>query len=227
MYQPSRSPIRSSDEKLSIVPRVSIKTFGQRSFQYQIPLVRNSLQHTFATQTILLFSNFSWNPFSFEKPSAKRPLSTWHLCGSVLVAVVSLVETFSFSVVYSVVCFCMLWNKWMWFKKKKKTAIVDLIVFKWKVRCCYKALWAALLNCVTEKWYYYSLLLIVPAGPSSCGGVVAVYVFDTNQRSLPTPFYSVLVSVSVIMALSTAFHFINSLDKSPRSHSVFPVSFLP
>ena len=42
----------------------------------------------------------------------------------------------------------------------------------------------------------------VPAGSPSRGGDVAVFVFDTNQPSLTTPFYSVLVS----MALSTAFH---------------------
>ena len=41
------------------------------------------------------------------------------------------------------------------------------------------------------------------------GGDVAVYVFDINLLSIPTPFYSVLVSVSVFMALSTVFHSIN------------------
>ena len=43
-------------------------------------------------------------------------------------------------------------------------------------------------------------------GSPSRGGCVAVYVFDINQPSLPIPFYSVLVSVSVIMALSTVFY---------------------
>ena len=38
--------------------------------------------------------------------------------------------------------------------------------------------------------------------------------------------YSVLVSVSVFMALSTVFHSINSPDKSPLSHSSPPVLFL-
>ena len=38
---------------------------------------------------------------------------------------------------------------------------------------------------------------------TSHDGGVAVYVFDINQLSLPTPFYSVLVSVSVFRALST------------------------
>ena len=64
-------------------------------------------------------------------------------------------------------------------------------------------------------------------GSPSRGGDVAVYVFDTNQPSLPTPFYSVLVSVSVFLALSTVFHSINSLDKSLLSRSGLSVLFLP
>ena len=71
------------------------------------------------------------------------------------------------------------------------------------------------------------LFLRVPAGSTSRGGDVAACVFDINQPSLPTPFNSVLVSVSVFMALSTVFHSINSPDNSPLSHSVLPVSFLP
>ena len=71
-----------------------------------------------------------------------------------------------------------------------------------------------------------SLSLSVSAGSSSRGGDVANCVFDINQPSLPTPFYSVLVSVSVFMALSTVFHSINS-DNSPLSHSVLLVFFLP
>ena len=51
-----------------------------------------------------------------------------------------------------------------------------------------------------------------PAGSRSRGGDVAVFVFDINQPSLPTPFYSVLVSISVFMALSTVFHSISSSD---------------
>ena len=61
------------------------------------------------------------------------------------------------------------------------------------------------------------LLLSVPAGSPSRGGDVAVYVCDINQPSLPTPFYFVLVSITVFMALSTVFHSINSPDKSPLS----------
>ena len=64
-------------------------------------------------------------------------------------------------------------------------------------------------------------------GSPSRDGDVAVYVFDINQPSLPTPFYSDLVSVSVFMALSTVFHSVNSPDNSPLSHSVLLVLFLP
>ena len=61
----------------------------------------------------------------------------------------------------------------------------------------------------------------------SCGGDVAVYIFDINQLSLPTPFYSVLVSVSVFMALSNVFHSINFASNSMLSPSVLLVLFLP
>ena len=66
-------------------------------------------------------------------------------------------------------------------------------------------------------------------GSPSRTGNVAVYIFDINQLSLPTAFYSVLVSVSVFMALSTVsvsmalstlFRSINSPDNSSLSHSV-------
>ena len=56
------------------------------------------------------------------------------------------------------------------------------------------------------------LLSCVPAGSPSRGGDVVVYAFDINQPNLPTPFDSVLVSISVFMALSTVFHSINSPD---------------
>ena len=46
----------------------------------------------------------------------------------------------------------------------------------------------------------------VPKGSPSQGGDIAVYVFDRIQPSLPTPFYSVLVSISVFMALSIVFY---------------------
>ena len=58
----------------------------------------------------------------------------------------------------------------------------------------------------------------VPVGSPSRGGDVTVYVRH-NQLRLPTPFYSVLVSVSVFMALSTVFRSINSPDNPLFSHS--------
>ena len=61
------------------------------------------------------------------------------------------------------------------------------------------------------------LVIGVPAGSPSRGGDVAVYVFDINRPTLPTPFSSVLVSVAVFMALSTVFHSINSPDNSSFS----------
>ena len=63
----------------------------------------------------------------------------------------------------------------------------------------------------------------VSTGSPSRGGDVAVYVFDISQPSLPTPFHYVLVSISVLMALSTVFHSINSPDNSLLSHSVLLV----
>ena len=60
--------------------------------------------------------------------------------------------------------------------------------------------------------------LKAPVGSPSRGGNVAVYVFDINQPSLPTPFHSILVSVSVLTALSTVFHSTKSPDNSPLSH---------
>ena len=70
------------------------------------------------------------------------------------------------------------------------------------------------------------LLSLVPAGSPSRGGDVTVYVCDINQPSLPTPFYSVLVYISVFIALSTVFHSINSPDNTPFSRSVLPVLYL-
>ena len=56
--------------------------------------------------------------------------------------------------------------------------------------------------------------LAAPVDSPSPGGEVTVDVHDINQSNLPTPFYSVLVSVSDFMALSTVFHSINSPDNS-------------
>ena len=73
----------------------------------------------------------------------------------------------------------------------------------------------------------YIAPLIVLAGWPLRGRDVEVNVFDVNQPSLPSPFYSVLVSVSVFIAPSTVFQSINSPDNSPPSHSVLSVLFLP
>ena len=79
--------------------------------------------------------------------------------------------------------------------------------------------------------YFYLLLglyLLVLAGSPSRGGDVRFMQFDINQPDSPTPFYSVLVSVSVFVALSAVFHSVNSADNSPLSRSVLPVFlFLP
>ena len=66
----------------------------------------------------------------------------------------------------------------------------------------------------------FNTVCIVPTGSPSRDRDVAVYVFDISQPSLPTLFYSVLVSVSVLMVLSTVFSSINS-------PSVLLVFFLP
>ena len=58
------------------------------------------------------------------------------------------------------------------------------------------------LNCVL---YQIPLLLVKPMGSPSHGGDVAVYVFDINQLSLSTPFYSVLVSVSFLWSFQLYF----------------------
>ena len=78
--------------------------------------------------------------------------------------------------------------------------------------------------CIITLFVLYAMVL---AGSPSCGGDVTVYVCDINQPNLLTPFYSVLVSISVIMALSTVFHFRHSPDNSLFSHSVLPVLSLP
>ena len=67
----------------------------------------------------------------------------------------------------------------------------------------------------------------VSADSPSRGGDVTVYGKDINQPNLPTPFYSVLVSIFVFMALRTVFQSINSPVNSPFSHNVLPVSSIP
>ena len=69
--------------------------------------------------------------------------------------------------------------------------------------------------------------IAVSMGSPSRDGDVTVHVVDMNQLSLLTPFFSVLVSVSVFMAFSTVFLSINSPDNSPLSRSSLPVIYLP
>ena len=57
----------------------------------------------------------------------------------------------------------------------------------------------------------------VSTGSPSRGGDAAVYVKDMNQPSVLTPFYSVLVPISVFLALSTVFHSINYPENSASS----------
>ena len=82
-------------------------------------------------------------------------------------------------------------------------------------------------NILALAYTFLSLSLSLLTGSPLRGEDVAVYVFDINQPSLPTPLYSVLVSISVFMALFTEFHSINSPSNFPLSHSVPPVLFLP
>ena len=53
------------------------------------------------------------------------------------------------------------------------------------------------------------------------------FMSDINHPNLPTPFYFVLVSISVFLAFPAAFHSINSRYYSPYSHSVRLVLSLP
>ena len=76
------------------------------------------------------------------------------------------------------------------------------------------------LDRVTSVLFHRSLVLGDLLGLPSRGEDVAVNVFGINPPSVPTPFSSVLVSVSVFMALSTVFHSINFPDNSPISHPV-------
>ena len=67
---------------------------------------------------------------------------------------------------------------------------------------------------------------VVPSGLPSRGGDVQ-FMSDINQPSLPTLFYSVLVSISLFVAPLIVFHSINSPNNSPLSHTVLAVLILP
>ena len=78
-------------------------------------------------------------------------------------------------------------------------------------------------NSIVHKTYGFLqrvLSLCVPAGSPSRGGDAAVYVSDIEKLSLPTPLYSVLVSIFVFMALSTVGHSI-FLSTTLRCHTLF------
>ena len=80
-------------------------------------------------------------------------------------------------------------------------------------RCAYSG-W---FMCRAQEVYFVMLLMMV------CVVEKLRFMSDINQPGLPIPFYSVFVSVSFCIALSTVFHSINSPDSSPFSHSVVPV----
>ena len=66
----------------------------------------------------------------------------------------------------------------------------------------------------------------VPKGSPSRGGDIAVYVFDVNQPSLPTPFNLFLCLVLSLWPFQL-FRSMNSPENSPPSRSILPVLFLP
>ena len=67
---------------------------------------------------------------------------------------------------------------------------------------------------LTLQTFCFAPTFWVPAGSPSRDGDDTVDVYDINQPSLPTLFNSVLVSVSVFMALSTVFQSINPPENS-------------
>ena len=71
----------------------------------------------------------------------------------------------------------------------------------------------------------FSHFFHVPSG-SPRGGDVLRFMSDISKPSSPTP-YSLLVSLSVFMALSTVFHSMTSPDNSLFSDTVLPVLSLP
>ena len=68
---------------------------------------------------------------------------------------------------------------------------------------------------------------MVSAGSPSRDGDVMVYVRQKPTELAHFFFLSVLVSISVFMALSIVFHSIKSPENTPLSRSVLPVLSLP
>ena len=125
-------------------------------------------------------------------------------------------------------------HTWLWEKMEKNLETV--LTNRWQTMTKWQNIQAFMTLYVFSTVYVFLTLYVfirsfchrlVPMGLPSCGGDAAVYVKDINQSSLPTPFYSVLVSISVFMALSTVFHSINSPDSSLLSNSILPILMLP
>ena len=123
---------------------------------------------------------------------------------------------------FNVFCFVHPWKRALYVTFNKISYRYSLCLSLSLVFCLFLCLSVCLsFSLVTSNWS-----LSVPADSSSRGGDIAVHVFDINQPSLPTPFYSVLVIIPVFTTLSIVFHSINSLDNCPLSHSVLLVLFL-
>ena len=93
--------------------------------------------------------------------------------------------------------------------------------FYFDLPCLLEKRWLSLTETV-----FRMLVSLSPRGLTfsrwGCCGLCLRHKPTELARSL----YSVLVSVSVLTALSTTFHSINSLDNSPLSHSILLVLFL-
>ena len=77
-------------------------------------------------------------------------------------------------------------------------------------------------------WFHSSLFPQFPRAHLRVVGILRYMSQINTNRACPLLFFcSVLVSVSVFIALSAVFHSINSPDNSPLSHSVLVVLFLP
>ena len=77
-----------------------------------------------------------------------------------------------------------------------------------------------------KSFLHHFLVLVTPRSHLHVVGM-SRFTSGINQPSLPTPCYSVLVSVSLFVALSTLFHSINSPANSLFSHFVCPALSLP
>ena len=90
--------------------------------------------------------------------------------------------------------------------------------------------WPVLFAAHVVAWVCYECTFFFTSLPSPWAHLHVVgmlwFMSDISQPSLPTPFYSVLVSTSVFKALSTVFHSMN-FPNSPFSHSVLQVLCLP